>query len=838
MKKPFAVLSTMAIAASVVTPGIAASAATPAEQAPEGFYNIATNKYISVNEFDALSTDAKKELIKNKDVYYVTDGNVIKALDVLITKTDDLSSKITSQSDFEEANDIDLNKIASSSGEIKVQSVSAINPTTVEVTFNQEVEALAKADVTVTNNETNVKQLVKSVELAKDGKSATVSFYDALKSGTTYTVAVKDAGSVDLAYAVGVPTTIVAETTQVFAAPGNTEKVAYKVLDENGLDITSSTNDVEFQSTSRDINSTTGVVNATNLAGKSAFVYVVVTKEDGTELKSERITVKAEEAKAAVIKDYTVGDSANFTAADYKQNTKVSVTDDTKKLFVQAENQFGKDFPTAGKVSFESLDLDVAVVDAASGQITPIKEGKFAVKITVGNVSKTVELEVVAESKATTVELDKSEVTLSNKATTPATVKVSVKDQNGIKMPGVATTATATTTAGKALINVSGVKDGEFTITPKENVKAGTATVEVKVNDTVKTTLVVTITEAGEVDAYELKGFKAELDKNADEENTNDTATLSVIPVDANGVQSGAAVDNASFVVTDKDGEEVDGAVSEEGVINAATFTTGETYTLTVKVGSVTVATKTFKVVDTTPQPELEFTATTVKDANLNGNLLDDIAGKLSATLGEKTYTVASEANPLTVSSIKFISTDSTVVESATAADTIRVLKPGTTNLLIGEVAVKIGGKSYTIDMKNFKLVADVTSAQTAPANSEKTITVEGLTNDNLRFLVAGKGTPQEVTTLEDVKTYLTENYDGAVLDTTKINVDDATGELTVEDGLLTAANWNKVKATENANNSAPYRITVLKTDKQNKVAKIAMYADGTVAIEAITPAP
>lgn len=142
MKKPFAVLSTMAIAASVVTPGIAASAATPAEQAPEGFYNIATNSYISVNEFDALSTDAKKELIKNKDVYYVTDGNVIKALDVLITKTDDLSSKITSQSDFEEANDIDLNKIASSSGEIKVQSVSAINGTTLSVTFEGQDEAV------------------------------------------------------------------------------------------------------------------------------------------------------------------------------------------------------------------------------------------------------------------------------------------------------------------------------------------------------------------------------------------------------------------------------------------------------------------------------------------------------------------------------------------------------------------------------------------------------------------------------------------------------------------------------------------------------------------------
>ncbi|SOB90613.1 hypothetical protein SAMN05880501_101185 [Ureibacillus xyleni] len=713
-------------------------------------------------------------------------------------------------------------------------SACAINPTSVKVTFNQEVEELAKADVTVTNKEANVKQLVKSVELAEDGKSATVTFYDALTEDATYTVAVKDAGSSEFTFVVGVPTTIEVKETQAFAKDAANAKVSYKVLDENGLDITADVENVEFQSTSAIVNSSTGAITTSSTG--SAFVYVVVTKEDGTELKSNRITVKVEEASAKSLDEVTIGAQAlnpGFGAANYKQELRVSKDNASAYIHVLGQNQFGNDVDYTSAAKFESLDLDVAVVDASTGLITPIKAGKFAVKVTVGSVTKTVELEVLASSEATTIETDKTSVTLSNKATSPEVIEVTVKDQHDLETSDA---VTATVKTGDKLITVADNQDGTFSISPKADAKAGTATIEFKVSDTVKTTVNVVITEAGNVDAYAVKEFAAKLDVNSSNTanpKTPSSMTPAIIPVDANGVQAGAAVGNSRFVVKDSEGVEVKSGqtnIGADGTIAASEFAKVGTYTVEAYVGNVLVDTKTVEVVDTTPKPTLEFTSTSITDADKDGDLFDELAGKLSATLGDNTYTIADQTNTLIVDSVKFISSNSDVVASATqAANTVDVLNPGTANLLIGEVTVTIGQTQYTIDMKNFKLVADATAAQTAPANSAQTATVNGLTTDNARFLVfglVGQSSAQTPSTLAEVKAYIDSTYD-VNFDTSKISVDDATGELTVSNGLLSAADWKKVK--QNGNKSLPYKITL---DGTGKKVKIAMYADGTAVIE------
>ncbi|KGR88040.1 hypothetical protein [Lysinibacillus boronitolerans] len=762
------------VALSAITP-VAAFASEAGTQ--DGFYT--GNKFVPAAEFQKMSKSEKKALIleniKANALVLVQNGKVFDLTDEKIANApaNEVEGITVEQYTAETGKTLTQNGIVDGSTELTVTSVSAINPTSVKVTFNKEVEALAKADVTVTNKENN-KVLVKSVTLAEDKKSATIEFYDALTKGE-YKVAVKDAGEATLTYTVGVPTTIVAETVQKFST-GKTDKVAYKVLDENGLDITATVKDVKFETTNDAIVDATGEVKNVDSAG-SAFVYVVVTKEDGKELKSQRITVNVESVKVVEIVDYTVDSEAtktnvNFKAATYKQNTKVPAKGATVYLHAQTKDQFGKVGETASTTAkFESLDLDVAVVDATTGKITPIKEGKFAVKITDGSISKTVELEVVAEAKATTIELDKAEVTLSNKSTNAEKVKVEVKDQFGNKMSGQVVNAAATTNAGKDLVNVSYL-NGEVSISPKANVKAGTATIEVKVSDTVKTTFVVTVTEAGTVEDYKLVGFESKLDKNEDNKaKTPVKATLSVIPVDSQGAQAGDAVVAPTFTVTDKDNEVVANAVTDNEIV-ASNLDAG-TYTLTVKVGTVKVATETFEVVDTTPQPELEFTATTVSNSD-DDDAFTEVAAKLKATLADKEYTVGG-SNALTVNNISYTTTNSAIVDSAEASETISFAKDGSVDLLIGKVAITIGGKDYTVDMKNFKL----TVSSNTEANTLQSTILNKITDlEN----VTGTGTDAAITA-DDVK----ELIENTVLEpangaTPAVNIKDK-ATITVEAG-------------------------------------------------------
>lgn len=226
--------------------------------------------------------------------------------------------------------------------------------------------------------------------------------------------------------------------------------------------------DITFETTNVSIVNAQGKVGSTP---GSAFVYAVYTKKDGTELRSERITVKVEASTIAKIVDYTVG-TTTFTDEDYKQSTTVSMGT-TPVIKVQVEDQFGKKTTLNNEdpnVKFESLDLDVAVVDEATGTVTPLKEGSFAVKITVGSVSKTVELNVVEASKPAAIifELDNDELTLSNKSAGKS-VKVEVHDQFEQKLTGDKAAFTASTnSAGEKLVNVTyDASAGTVTVTPK-----------------------------------------------------------------------------------------------------------------------------------------------------------------------------------------------------------------------------------------------------------------------------------------------------------------------------------------------------------------------------------
>lgn len=92
-------------------------------------------------------------------------------------------------------------------------------------------------------------------------------------------------------------------------------------------------------------------------------------------------------------------------------------------------------------------------------------------------------------------------------------------------------------------------------------------------------------------------------------------------------------------------------------------------------------------------------------------------------------------------------------------------------------------------------------------------------------------GKAQKVATLDEVKEFIEREY-GVHFNAEAIKVEE--GRLSIVGSILSKADWRKIKAVEPGDPSVPYRITVLISDKSNKVAKIAMYEDGEAVIEAI----
>ncbi|SNV67638.1 hypothetical protein [Clostridium cochlearium] len=224
---------------------------------------------------------------------------------------------------------------------------------------------------------------------------------------------------------------------------------------------------------------------------------------------------------------------------------------------------------------------------------------------------------------------------------------------------------TVKVTSGSDLVTVSNELSltkgvGTLGVKPADKTKSGKAVIEIAVSEKVKTTLEVEVTKAGIVDNYVVEGFKAELDKNTDEKNENNEMTLSVFPVDADGVKTGDAVTDAKMTVTDKDGN----AVTElkdvkAGKIEASKFDADETYTVSVKVGTIEVFKDSFKVVDTTKNPVIEQ-----KTSNINIEIADgEINDELKAAFLKDGKALAE--------------TEDVVVKSSDNTDVVTVVKDG-----------------------------------------------------------------------------------------------------------------------------------------------------------------
>ncbi|GAB4074288.1 hypothetical protein GCM10028778_17910 [Barrientosiimonas marina] len=649
MKRPFKVMSTASVAAVAATSFVAVSPVSAAADAQIDEVNFEINGQTVTESADSLNYLKNNPDVEGHDTYFNNDGDLKNPIETVQVndKTYDPAALNYAKSQNPDGGMSDWVEAADPvNTEASVDSVSAINPKEASVTMNTELKEVSKDNLTVTNQD-GEKQYVKSVEVvepeaqtfaAGESTNLKVEFYNDLKSGDTYTFSVDVDGetvSSDLEFEIGEATTIETETTQTVqhnSGEVNLSKALdYKVLDENGLDITSSAN-VSFETTAEFKNDSDSVINLG--ADDTAFVYVVANDKDSKELvKSERISVKAEDSTLAEITDWTIADKSPedaslFESKNYEQNTTVQMnTESSQFVHIAGKDQFGEtNYPDT--VKYESLDKTVALVDRNSGEIKPLKEGKVPVKVTSGDVTKTIEAEVVADAKAATLEVEDTEVSISNQITDPTKLDVDVKDQygNGYTLTGDEE-INIEVLSGKDVVDAS-FADGKLSIAPK-NEKSGNATVEVKVNDDVKTTVNVNVTEAGAVDDYTVEGFENELDKNGDKnDDTEDKMNLSVYPVDADGVKTGQEPSNVEYEVKDEDGKvvstnnPVDANATEESGSNDV-FKAGETYTVTAKVGSIEVFSDSFNIVDTEEKASVDFTNSTIDAENLD--FLDDL---------------------------------------------------------------------------------------------------------------------------------------------------------------------------------------------------------------------
>lgn len=621
--------------------------------------------------------------------------------------------------------------------------------------------------------------------VAADKKSAEIELYDALKSKTTYSIDVKVGDqtlNAELDFVIGEVAQIIAED-QTIPAKKETA-IKYQVLDTNGLDITADTK-VSFAS---DKNITDGKI--TLDAGEFAFVEISATKADGTVVKSKRIKVAAEADKAVDMPKFTVVANAD-DQVDWAKDTLTNKVrmGTTPFLKAQFKDQFGGDY--TGTVEFESLDKEVALVDRVTGKITPLKEGKLPVRIKNGDFTKTVELEVVAASKLTSLSVENSTLNVTTVNPT-GTVKITALDQYGNKID--AGDATIKVLSGADYLSGTPTvsnSNGEYTLSVTGKAE-GTAVVEVTIG-TLKQNITVNVKKPGTAVDYNVKGFKAELDKVDDESTTTvdeRTMELEVFPVDANGLETRSAI-TSTVKVYDQDNQLVlTSADKAKHTLNASSFEAGKTYTVKVLVKNLEVFSNTFTVKDSTKYPTLRLTASTAT-IDIDADKTLEAALKKILEVTKPDGTVASNA---TVLDVEFVSdNESVIVDNDKGTSSPKKL--GNATVAISKVQIDLDGvTSTTTDQYLIKFTSNLNVVVVDKTAPTATIDTNGV--------VFGEGATFPVTTVkfsEAVKAF-----------TIKYNNSEITFEVK-DDGTLTAKDSSgkevpAVEITDTAIKDAGYK--------------------------------
>ncbi|MCZ6940857.1 S-layer homology domain-containing protein [Bacillus mycoides] len=604
----------------------------------------------------------------------------------------------------------------------KVESAKAVTSQKVEVKFDKAVEKLTKEDVKVTNKANNDKALVKNVTLSEDKKSATVELYDNLAAKQTYTVDVNKVGKTEVT--VGSLEAKTIEMADQTVVANTATKLQYKVTDENGTEVVSPTG-IEFETPAAEGTIKNGEI--TLAKGTSTTVKAVYKKEGKVVAESKTVKVSAEGAAVASISNWTVAEQgkADFTSKDFKQNNKVYEGD---KAYVQVELKDQFNAVTTGAVEYESLNTEVAVVDKATGKVTVLAAGKAPVKVTVKDTngkelaSKTVEIEAFAQKSLKEIKLEQTNLTLSTKDVTDLKIKAPVLDQYGKDFTADKVEVKVLDKDGKELKDqkVTAKHENKELVVNANGQEAGKYVLELTATSgkkEVKAKVALELKAPGTFSKFEVRGLESELDKYVTKDNKKNAMTVSVLPVDANGlVLKEAEGAELTVTTTNKDGKEVAATSEQVTVDNNSVITVGagakagEAYKVAVKLADgKLIATHSFKVVDTAPAAKglaVEFTSTSLKDVAANADLKAELAKILSVD-----NVPATTANA-TVSKVEFVSADTSVV-----AEDGKVGTKGATSIYVKNLTVVKEGKEQKVEFDKAVRVA-VSIKEVKPAQN------------------------------------------------------------------------------------------------------------------------
>lgn len=574
--------------------------------------------------------------------YYSSDEKVatvdVKTGAVTAVKTGEATITVYAKAAWQAANDSKYN--VSDSYKVTVTNsitkVAPVTPKKIAVTFGESLTGTTytKDNFVVLTSDTSTKNYIKAITTSTDGKTVTLEFYNELTSGKTYDVTATFGSLVlkgSTPFVKGAVAKIEGANQIVLAdATGtNAQAIAYTVYDENGLDITDSTA-VSFES---NVSVTGGKISIGH--GVLAYVTVVYTNPTtGAQIKSNTFSVTGSNAVATSTAGYTLS-STTVTSWPTTVTNSIAINT-TKYAYVKAADQYNVSkiygFNATSGAAFESLDPSIFVIDATTGLVTPVAVGAGQFKVTIGSVTQIYSITVTAQAKATSLSLDSTSVTKASK-TNPsvnfANLLVNVIDQNSSKL----TTDTTSSTLTATLINSDGagvvsLTNGGTSVAvnapinlPTTGLKlyavsAGTAVFKItSANSSLPyITVSVSVYSADPVIVnYGLTGV-ADLDINNAYDGDSDTSPTASIAVAAKNA-GGFVVDTitgASIKLVDPSGDTTTvtgGALTVDVTGNANE--TG-TYQLSAIVNGATIATASFKVVDTDTQPNVYLTSNTL----------------------------------------------------------------------------------------------------------------------------------------------------------------------------------------------------------------------------------
>lgn len=584
---------------------------------------------------------------------------------------------------------------------------------TLEATFAGDTKSLKATDFKITNTFNNVVYAVKDVTVdAKDATKVTLTTYMDMKDAKEYTVEY-DGTTQKFTATDGTVVTLGLDKTTIDAATET--EIQAQTKDANGVVIDSyKYGDAKVTMT---VNVTNGYMTGAsklylNKAGDTATVdltyhkgtFDATGKEEVIEQKG--ITVTAVDPEKVTVAGWAVKIGDAGKTFDKVTETKIAVGD-SKTAYVQVTNSKNEKSVDLSAYTVESSNNDALIItssDLKKGTIAlqAVKEGTSYILVKdakTGAVVTTLAVTVSAARKASSIELDKTAVTLSSTIKEKAAVKVTVKDQYGEKLAiekNTVETLSYTDAKGKTSKPASDsfksakFEDGAYTF-EADGVATGKYVVKVSANGlsrTVNIEVVEVSKDATTSYAFDMSASKADATITAD---TEKNATITATIYQLKGGVKNAVIKNVTATLKKADG--TDAAIAptvNDGVVTVAANKLSDgskleagTYTLTVTpTDTKNVPTFTRNIVITDSQ-----TAATFKRVSESGKTIDSCfefylnGEKITTTetpvfyYGDKEITKPEGATPVTKAVITYKLGKNTVKQTVNIGLTVTITK-------------------------------------------------------------------------------------------------------------------------------------------------------------------